>query len=235
MLYFFIFFHFRDQQQLRPNPSVYALGEYHNFNVSLFERLIVNDMPFTRLSHQRRMAPQIRSLVNPIYRNPPLMDHPYVHTYRSIPGMMQNLFFLIHNEPESHISESASKYNEHEAQMAVLLASYLIMQGIPPDMITILTMYSGQLRKLRECLRKERRMGEDINLVRISSVDGFQGEESEVVILSLVRSNSMGAIGFLKVVNRVCVALSRAKKVMAGTPHYAIYFYCLICINLAIQ
>jgi superfamily I DNA and/or RNA helicase len=181
------------------------------------------------------MAPQIRSLVNPIYRNPPLMDHPYVHTYRSIPGMMQNLFFLIHNEPESHISESASKYNEHEAQMAVLLASYLIMQGIPPDMITILTMYSGQLRKLRECLRKERRMGEDINLVRISSVDGFQGEESEVVILSLVRSNSMGAIGFLKVVNRVCVALSRAKKVMAGTPHYAIYFYCLICINLAIQ
>ncbi|KAI9290036.1 P-loop containing nucleoside triphosphate hydrolase protein [Umbelopsis sp. AD052] len=203
-----------DQQQLRPDPSVYALGEYHNFNVSLFERLIVNDMPFTRLSHQRRMAPKIRSLVNPIYRNPPLMDHPYVHTYRDIPGMMQNLFFLIHNEPESHISESASKYNEHEAQMAVLLASYMIMQGIPPDMITILTMYSGQLRKLRECLRKERRMGEDINLVRISSVDGFQGEESEVVILSLVRSNSMGAIGFLKVVNRVCVALSRAKKGM---------------------
>ncbi|GAB5585544.1 hypothetical protein Unana1_00444 [Umbelopsis nana] len=203
-----------DQQQLRPNPSVYALGEYHNFNVSLFERLIVNDIPFSRLSHQRRMAPQIRSLVDPIYRNPPLMDHPHVLTYPSIPGMQQNLFFLIHNEPESHVSESASKYNDHEAQMAALLASYLIMQGIPPDMITILTMYSGQRRKLREYLRKERRMGDDINLVNISSVDGFQGEESEVVILSLVRSNSMGAIGFLKVANRVCVALSRAKQGM---------------------
>lgn len=203
-----------DQQQLRPNPSVYALGEYHNFNVSLFERLIANDIPFSRLSHQRRMAPQIRSLVDPIYRNPPLMDHPHVLNYPNIPGMQQNMFFLIHNEPESHVSESASKYNDHEAQMAAHLASYLIMQGIPPDMITILTMYSGQRRKLLECLRKERRMGDDINLVRVCSVDGFQGEESEVVILSLVRSNTNGAIGFLKIANRVCVALSRAKKGM---------------------
>lgn len=159
------------------------------------------------------MAPQIRSLVDPIYRNPPLMDHPHVHRYPSIPGMQQNLFFLIHNEPESHVSESASKYNDHEAQMATSLASYLIMQGIPPDAITILTMYSGQRRKLKECLRKERRIGEDITFVKVSSVDGFQGEESDVIILSLVRSNSMGAIGFLKVANRVCVALSRAKKV----------------------
>jgi superfamily I DNA and/or RNA helicase len=172
------------------------------------------------------MAPQIRSLVDPIYRNPPLMDHPHVLTYPSIPGMQQNLFFLIHNEPESHVSESASKYNDHEAQMAALLASYLIMQGIPPDMITILTMYSGQRRKLREYLRKERRMGDDINLVNISSVDGFQGEESEVVILSLVRSNSMGAIGFLKVANRVCVALSRAKQVR----NLRYLIYSLICI-----
>lgn len=47
--------------------------------------------------------------------------------------------------------------------------------------------------------------------VRISSVDNFQGEESDIVLLSLVRSNSDDSIGFLKFNNRICVALSRAK------------------------
>lgn len=47
--------------------------------------------------------------------------------------------------------------------------------------------------------------------IRVSSVDGYQGEENEIVLLSLVRSNSNKSIGFLKTSNRVCVALSRAK------------------------
>lgn len=47
--------------------------------------------------------------------------------------------------------------------------------------------------------------------VRITSVDGYQGEENEIVLLSLVRSNNINSIGFLKTSNRVCVALSRAR------------------------
>lgn len=47
--------------------------------------------------------------------------------------------------------------------------------------------------------------------VKITSVDNFQGEEADIILLSLVRSNPQGDIGFLKVSNRVCVALSRAK------------------------
>lgn len=47
--------------------------------------------------------------------------------------------------------------------------------------------------------------------IRISSVDGYQGEENEIVLLSLVRSNNYNSIGFLKTNNRVCVALSRAR------------------------
>ena len=48
--------------------------------------------------------------------------------------------------------------------------------------------------------------------VRVSKVDNFQGEENEIIILSLVRSNEKGDVGFVKVDNRVCVSLSRAKQ-----------------------
>jgi superfamily I DNA and/or RNA helicase len=47
--------------------------------------------------------------------------------------------------------------------------------------------------------------------VRITVVDNFQGEENDIILLSLVRSNKEAKIGFLKTENRVCVALSRAK------------------------
>lgn len=47
--------------------------------------------------------------------------------------------------------------------------------------------------------------------VLVSTVDGYQGEENDIVILSLVRSNDDNNIGFLKTDNRVCVALSRAR------------------------
>ncbi len=47
--------------------------------------------------------------------------------------------------------------------------------------------------------------------MQVVTVDSYQGEENTVILLSLVRSNSQGAIGFLEVENRVCVALSRAK------------------------
>ena len=49
--------------------------------------------------------------------------------------------------------------------------------------------------------------------VRVSSVDNYQGEENDLILLSLVRSNNDNDIGFLKMNNRICVALSRAKVV----------------------
>lgn len=52
---------------------------------------------------------------------------------------------------------------------------------------------------------------EDLKDVRITVVDNYQGEECDVILLSLVRSNKDDAIGFLKTDNRVCVALSRAR------------------------
>jgi len=47
--------------------------------------------------------------------------------------------------------------------------------------------------------------------MKIQVVDNYQGEESDIILLSLVRSNESGKVGFLKTENRICVALSRAK------------------------
>ena len=47
--------------------------------------------------------------------------------------------------------------------------------------------------------------------IRIVTVDNYQGEENEIILLSLVRSNKENKIGFLEISNRVCVALSRAR------------------------
>lgn len=47
--------------------------------------------------------------------------------------------------------------------------------------------------------------------MKIQVVDNYQGEESDIILLSLVRSNERGEVGFLKTENRICVALSRAK------------------------
>lgn len=47
--------------------------------------------------------------------------------------------------------------------------------------------------------------------INIQTVDNYQGEENDIVLLSLVRSNDQDQIGFLEITNRVCVALSRAK------------------------
>lgn len=161
------------------------------------------------------MRTQIRHLIDPIYTDPPLQDHPNVLNLPSVRGMADNLFFLTHNENETHVADTGSKYNDHEALMAAKLAVYLLMQEIDVTKITILTMYSGQKRKIYERLRDEnKRVMQDMTDIRVSSVDGFQGEESDVIILSLVRSNDQGNIGFLSVANRVCVALSRAKLVI---------------------
>ncbi|KAI9274618.1 RNA helicase [Phascolomyces articulosus] len=203
-----------DHQQLRPQSAVHALSEQHFLNVSLFERLVRNELPFTRLSHQRRMRPEIRMLIDPIYNDPPLRDHPDVLQRATVRGIDESVYFLSHNEAESSVADTASKTNEHEALMAAKLSTYLLLQGYTPEDITIITMYSGQKSLIKRSLRAERRPDLDPALIHVSSVDGYQGEENRIIILSLVRSNAAGQIGFLKVANRVCVALSRAKEGM---------------------
>ena len=195
-----------DHQQLRPKPNDYHLATDCNLEVSLFERLIKNKLPFATLEVQHRMRPEIAQLICPhIY--PHLINAANVLVYKEVEGVKHSVFFINHSVSEDDISvELMSHSNEHEAKFVIQLCYYFIKQGYSNQQITILTMYSGQILKIRKLMSKEILSG-----IRISSVDNFQGEENDIIILSLVRSNEEGRVGFLKEPNRVCVALSRAK------------------------
>ncbi|XP_040289644.1 NFX1-type zinc finger-containing protein 1-like isoform X1 [Bufo bufo] len=195
-----------DHQQLRPSTTVYELAKNFNLEVSMFERLIRMKIPYVRLDYQHRMRPEIAQLLTPhIYDK--LENDASVLKYENIKGVCHNLFFVDHNHLEEHIKEGKSHQNVHEATFVKSLCLYFIHQGYSPSQITILTTYSGQLHCLKKIMPKAQFDG-----VRVCVVDKYQGEENEIIILSLVRSNLEGNVGFLKIPNRVCVALSRAKK-----------------------
>ncbi|KAF2030927.1 P-loop containing nucleoside triphosphate hydrolase protein [Setomelanomma holmii] len=203
-----------DHQQLRPHTQVHAFeDEPYYLNLSLFERLIRNDVAYSTLTRQRRMIPEIRRLLVPIYANV-LKDHESVKDIANRPpveGMGgNNSFFFCHEWPEAR-DANMSCYNEHEAKMIVGFVDYLVLNGMDAAKITLLTFYNGQRKSLLRLLRYHQN-SLAMATVKIVTVDGYQGEENDVVILSLVRSNRKHAIGFLSSENRACVALSRARR-----------------------
>lgn len=82
----------------------------------------------------------------------------------------------------------------------------LFEAGVKPESIAIISPYSAQVSLIREHLSDHSAHPE------INSIDAFQGREKDVVILSLVRSNAEGTVGFLGEMRRINVAMTRAKK-----------------------
>ncbi|CAH2234537.1 jg1677 [Pararge aegeria aegeria] len=196
-----------DHQQLRPSASYMKLARHYNIEVSLFERMIMNEVHSRRLTVQHRMRPQISALITPaIYSD--LQDHPSVQDFPNVRGVTSNVFFFTHNYMEEVVEDSASKTNEQEGDMVLGLANYLMQQDYNPEDVTILAAYSGQMFYLR----KQRNKYTHLSKVKITVVDNYQGEESKIILLSLVRNNPDNKIGFLGTENRVCVALSRARE-----------------------
>lgn len=230
-----------DHKQLRPKVESYQLtkasGHGYDFDVSLFERMILAGYPSAMLRVQHRMSPCISALIRK-QTYPTLTDHSSVHQYPGVRGVTDNLLFINHSHPEDGANDpdSTTKSNKPEASFCVEVVRYLLLQGYKNHQITILTPYVGQilviLRELRklgnvsayiseldrmDLLEEEDGIDEDEmsghgeKSIRCASIDNFQGEESDVVVVSLVRSNKRGSIGFMKEEQRVNVLLSRAK------------------------
>ena len=202
-----------DHKQLRPHCNLRDLeNEPYHFNLSLFERLVMNHVEYDTLATQRRMIPEIRRLLKPIYGKA-LLDHPTVQNTANrepVPGMGGcNSFFFTHEWPESR-DEYFSSRNAREAEMVVGFFNYLVFNEVPVEKITVLTFYHGQRKAIIKGLRTHPDLRSYLNF-KVVTVDSYQGEENDIVILSLVRSNDNHKIGFLDVDNRVCVALSRAR------------------------
>lgn len=203
-----------DHQQLPPHVDVSILGSApFNLNVSLFQRLVHLGVPYSTLQVQRRMIPSIREVVQAFY--PMLEDHPDVKNPIRRPPVAamggRNMWWFQHEWPEKH-NDRGAYMNPKEADMIVGFVQYLVQHGIRPSQITVLTYYNGQLNFIQHRLRHK---GVEGCLVR--TVDGFQGEENDIIILSLVRSPERrgpahAKVGFVKDENRAVVATSRARR-----------------------
>ena len=100
--------------------------------------------------------------------------------------------------------DGESKLNPKEADLVIQLIGDLIEAGISPEEMGIIAPYAAQARLLRGKL--------NVIGLEIDTVDGFQGREKEVIIVTMVRSNDRREIGFLADTRRTNVALTRARR-----------------------
>ncbi|PGH11549.1 hypothetical protein AJ79_04807 [Helicocarpus griseus UAMH5409] len=214
-------------------------GEGYDLNRSLFERLILKGYPHHTLYQQHRMRPEISSFVRQLtYTN--LIDAPRTKGRPNLRGFTDNVIFVDHRHLEDEASapdwrdttSRTSKKNTFEVEMVLKCIKYLSQQGYKTDDMIVLTPYLAQLRLMMDVLGQDNdpvlndldsydlvRAGLlpaataklNKSRLRISTIDNYQGEERQIVIVSLTRSNSRGDIGFLYSPERLNVLISRAR------------------------
>ena len=201
-----------DHKQLRPQVDSYKLVTKKKFDISMMERLINIGYPYRILKRQGRMRTEFAELLKDIYPEYESFDN-IDNDRPPFPHFSKSMYFWSHSFQET---KDRSYKNEIEAEMALSLAYFLIACGVEPKHITILAAYANQLRILRKEYKEAKdKCNEMIKSdIIISTIDMYQGDENEFVIVSLVRSNKEGKIGFLKDRNRRCVAQSRARRGM---------------------
>ncbi|CBF78777.1 hypothetical protein AN7246.2 [Aspergillus nidulans FGSC A4] len=218
-------------------------GSGYDLNRSLFERLVESGYPHSTLAKQHRMAPEISALVRRL-TYPDLLDGDKTKTRLAPRGLQNRVVFIDHSQPEGFLhgvsdrdgdGGKGSKQNTFEVKLVLKIVKYLGQQGYGTDKLVILTPYLGQLHLLREELRKDTDPVlndlDSYDLVRaglishasaqhvkrpikLSTIDNYQGEESDIVIATLTRSNKDGDIGFMSAPQRLNVLLSRARDVL---------------------
>ncbi|KAJ2919492.1 hypothetical protein MD484_g924, partial [Candolleomyces efflorescens] len=222
-------------------------GNGYDLNCSLFERLILSGYPHQTLTKQHRMRPEISDLIRQL-TYPELQDAPRTQNRPNITGVQDNIVFITHSHPESthgqladggDMATNTSRQNQFEVEIILKIVKYLGQQGYGTDNLVVLTPYLGQLHLLRDALKKDNDplLGDldshdlvkagllDLNTaqknkkpIRLSTIDNYQGEESDIVVISLTRSNDAGDIGFMYSPERLNVLLSRARNglIMVG-------------------
>ncbi|CAK9174268.1 unnamed protein product [Ilex paraguariensis] len=209
-----------DPQQLPATVISKAAGTLL-YSRSLFERFQQAGCPTMLLSVQYRMHPQIRDFPSRYFYQGRLTDSERVanlseEIYYKDPLLRPYIFYDITHGRESHRGGSVSYQNIYEAQFCLRLHEHLQKTskslGVGKVTVGIITPYKLQLkclqREFEDVLKSEE--GKDIY---INTVDAFQGQERDVIIMSCVRASSHG-VGFVADIRRMNVALTRARRAL---------------------
>ena len=197
-------------------PTILSVeASRRGFGVSLMERLVERYGPAVtrRLRVQYRMHDAIAGFSAAEFYESDLVADASVAGHRlcDLPGVAASPLTeapvrFIDTAGAGHDEEVVhdSRRNRGEAELVVKKVRELLDAGVSAEQIAVITPYAAQVRLLRESLA--------VPGLEIDSVDGFQGREKEAVVVSLVRSNTEGEVGFLADVRRTNVALTRARR-----------------------
>lgn len=212
-----------DHQQLPPTvKSIAALKA--GLGKTLMERIVENKPEVvTLLQVQYRMNDQIMQFSSREFYNGMLQTAPEIK-YRGIldydnPISWYNTDDLPDDieSKEEFVGESFGRINKAEAELTLqhleLYYGRIGKQRILDERIDvgIISPYRAQVQLLRRMIKKREFFKPYRHLISVNTVDGFQGQERDVIILSLVRSNDEGQIGFLRDLRRMNVAITRAR------------------------
>lgn len=209
-----------DHRQLPPTV-VSAEAQSQGFGVSLFERLAeqCGERVLHRLDVQYRMHADIMGFSSSEFYDGALVAHESVAAHRLADLLptanvaqaaaedLRPLDFIDTagaGYDEEQEPDGESRRNPREAALIVAQAQRLLQLGLPARDLAVIAPYAAQVRLLRELL--------SVDGLEIDTVDGFQGREKEAILISLVRSNPTGEIGFLSDTRRMNVAMTRARR-----------------------
>ena len=192
-------------------------AESKGLGTTLFERFhrVLGSASTVLLERQYRMHERIMGFSSQMFYHGRLVADESVrtHTLADLPGVQataetrEPLVFVdtAGKGFEERLEEgSQSRYNPEEGELALSLLRAMLEAGVPAADIAVISPYSAQVRWL---------VGRSPDpQIEIDSVDGFQGREKELVLVSLVRSNVEGELGFLADTRRMNVAMTRARR-----------------------
>lgn len=209
-----------DHQQLPPtikSPEAAKQG----LAKTLFEKGIEKhpDMA-SMLQIQYRMHENIMRFPSQYFYDSALVAHPAVRRALLRPDQPPVEFVDTagcgYNEQQD--PETLSRYNTEEAQLTVLLAEQLVESiGVNTwldEQVTmgIIAPYSAQVKRLQKLAEASAILEPLQRLITINTVDAFQGQERDAIVIGFVRSNDRGEVGFLGDIRRTNVAMTRARK-----------------------
>ena len=206
-----------DHCQLPPTvKSIAALKG--GLSTTLMERIIENHPSVvTMLGVQYRMNEEIMRFSSDWFYGGKVKSAPQIK-YRGILDYDIPIEWVdIEESGETFIGESFGRINKQEAEETLnKLEQYLTKIGKPRILdeqidIGIISPYRAQVQYLRRLIKKREFFKPYRRLISVNTVDGFQGQERDVIIISLVRSNDAGQIGFLRDLRRMNVAITRAR------------------------
>ncbi|MBK30394.1 MAG: hypothetical protein CMB49_06810 [Euryarchaeota archaeon] len=208
-----------DHRQLPPTV-ISRRAEDGGLNRSLFERLIDSGIPVNMLEVQYRMHPTIRDYPSGRFYEGRLEDGGDALTRTAPAGVTwpdwEHPVAFVPVEGSEIVDEmGASRSNMDEAATVVQLVSQILdAMELTTEDIGVISPYAGQVRLLNTLFDDTGGIsqGGRFHGLEVRTVDGYQGREKELIIISTVRSNEAGEIGFLKDRRRLNVAMTRAKR-----------------------